>query len=85
MEAGCGFRLAVHHTPKHGSCLNLAEIEIGLFSRECPGKRRIASLEELTTEATAWNKRTNHAKTTIEWKFTRYKAGLKLKYKMTRS
>jgi hypothetical protein len=78
-------RFTVHHTPKHGSWLNQAEIEIGLFSRQCLGKRRIASLEELTTEATAWNQRTNHAKTTIEWKFTRQKARLKLKYKMRRS
>ncbi len=78
-------RFAVHHTPKHGNWLNLAAIETGLFSRQCLGKRRIASLEELTTEATAWNKRTDHAKTTIEWKFTRHKARLKLKHKMTRS
>ena len=78
-------RFTVHHTPKHGSWLNQAEIEIGLFSRQCLGKRRIASLQELTTEATAWNQRTNNAKTTIEWKFTRKKARLKLKYKMMRS
>jgi hypothetical protein len=44
-------RFTVHHTPKHGSWLNQAEIEIGLFSRQCLGKRRIASLEELATEA----------------------------------
>ena len=78
-------RFTVHNAPKHGSWLNQAEIEIGLFSRQCLGKRRIASLDELTTEATAWNQRTNHAKTTIEWKFTRHKARLKLKYKMMRS
>lgn len=78
-------RFAAHHPPKHGGWLNLAEIEIGLFSRQCLGKRRFASLEELTTEATGWNKRTNHAKTTIKWKFTRHKVRLKLMYKMTRS
>jgi len=78
-------RFTVHHTPKHGSWLNQAEIEIGLFSRQCLGKRRIASLQELTTEATAWNQHTNNAKTTIEWKFTRKKPRLKLKYKMMRS
>lgn len=66
-------RFTVHHTPKHGSWLNQAEIEIGLFSRQCLGKRRIATIEELTTQATAWNERTNHNKTTIEWKFTRKK------------
>jgi hypothetical protein len=78
-------RFTVHHTPKHGSWLNQAEIEIGLFSRQCLGKRRIASLEELTTQAAAWNQRANLAKTTIEWKFTRKKARLTLKYKMMRS
>jgi len=78
-------RFTVHHTPKHGSWLNQAEIEIGLFSRQCLGKRRISSIEQLTTEAQAWNQRTNHAKTTIEWKFTRKKARIKLQYKIERS
>ena len=78
-------RFSVHYTPKHGSWLNQAEIEIGLFSRQCLGKRRIASLEELTTEAAAWNQRTNHAMTTIEWKFTRKQARKKLKYRFARS
>jgi hypothetical protein len=78
-------RFTIHHTPKHGSWLNQAEIEIGLFSRQCLGKRRIPNIEELTTEAAAWNQRTNHAKTTIEWKFTQKKARLKLKYRMMRS
>ena len=78
-------RFKVHHTPKHGSWLNQAEIEIGLFSRQCLGKRRISSIEELTLQADAWNQRTNLAKTTIDWKFTRKKARLKLKYKLMRS
>ncbi len=78
-------RFSVHYTPKHGSWLNQAEIDIGLFSRQCLGKRRIASLEELTTEAAAWNQRTNQNQTVIEWKFTRKKARLKLKYTMMRS
>jgi len=78
-------RFTIHHTPKHGSWLNQAEIEIGLFSRQCLGKRRISSIEELTQQADAWNRRTNHAKTIIYWKFTRKKARLKLKYKLMRS
>jgi hypothetical protein len=78
-------RFTVHHTPKHGSWLNQAEIEIGLFSRQCLGKRRIASLEELATEAAEWNQRTNHNNTTINWKFTRKKARLKLQYRIARS
>ena len=39
--------------------------------RQCLGKRRIASIQELTQQADAWNQRTNHAKTIIDWKFTR--------------
>ncbi|MEO6806804.1 MAG: IS630 family transposase, partial [Edaphobacter sp.] len=62
-----------------------AEIEIGLFSRQCLGKRRIASIAELIQQTDAWNQCTNHAKTTIDWKFMRKKARLKLKYKLMRS
>jgi len=43
-------RFTVHHTPKHGSWLNQAEIEIGIFSRQCLGKRRIGNIDDLTTE-----------------------------------
>jgi hypothetical protein len=52
---------------------------------QCLGKRRIASLEELATEAAEWNQRTNHNKTTINRKFTRKKARLKLQYRIARS
>jgi uncharacterized protein YndB with AHSA1/START domain len=52
-------RLTVHHTPKHGSWLNQAEIEIGLFSRQCLGKRRMPESCRLHTEARAWNRRVN--------------------------
>ena len=41
-------RFTVHHTPRHGSWLNQAEIEIGLFSRQCLGKRRFGNIAELT-------------------------------------
>jgi hypothetical protein len=40
-------RFTIHHTPKHGSWLNRAEVEIGLFARQCLSKRRISSVEEL--------------------------------------
>ena len=75
----------VHHTPKHGSWLNQAEIEIGIFSRQCLGKRRIATIDDLTTQTRAWNQRINQNQTTIEWNFTRKKARRKLKYNITRS
>ncbi len=78
-------RFTVHHTPKHGSWLNQAEIEIGIFSRQCLGKRRIATIDDLTTQTRAWNQRINQNQTTIKWKFTRKKARRKLKYNITRS
>jgi len=67
-------RFTVHHTPKHGSWLNQAEIEIGIFSRQCLGKRRIATIDDLTTQTRAWNQRINQNQTTIKWKFTRKNA-----------
>jgi len=78
-------RFTVHYTPKHGSWLNQAEIEVGLFSRQCLGKRRISTIEDLNRQADAWNQRTNQNKTTIEWKFTRKQARKKLKYTFARS
>src|SRR5664280_3051314 len=52
-------RFTVHYTPKHGSWLNQAEIEIGLFSRQCLGKRRIGGIVNLRRQAKAWNRRAN--------------------------
>ncbi len=61
----------VHHTPAHGSWLNQAEIEVGLFSRQCLGHRRIPDLKTLRREVRAWNRRTNRAQTKIQWTFDR--------------
>jgi hypothetical protein len=74
-------RFTVHYTPKHGSWLNQAEIEISLFSRGCLGKRRIPSLGELRREAQAWNRKMNREQIVINWKFTRKKARQKFGYK----
>jgi DDE superfamily endonuclease len=71
----------VHYTPKHGSWLNQAEVEISLFSRECLGQRRIPSLEDLRQEARAWNRKMNRDRVPINWKFTRKKARQKFGYK----
>jgi transposase len=73
-------RLTVHFTPKHGSWLNQAEIEISLFARQCLGKRRIPSLALLRSEARAWNRKVNRNKVTIDWRFTRMKAREKFNY-----
>ena len=74
-------RFTVHYTPVHGSWLNQAELEIGLFSRQCLGKRRIGNIRKLRAEARAWNQRTNRKRVTINWTFDRKKARKKFKYK----
>jgi len=76
-------RFTVHYTPKHGSWLNQAEIEISLFARQCLGKRRISSLQQLQPEARAWNRNMNRDRITINWQFTRRKARQKFGYKTT--
>ncbi len=80
MAAEVWNRFTVHHTPKHGSWLNQAEIEIGLFSRQCLGRRRIPTLKMLRREAKAWNRRTNQARVKINWKFDRRAARRKFGY-----
>lgn len=74
-------RFTVHYTPKHGSWLNQAEIEISLFARKCLGRRRIPSLQQLQREACAWNRNMNRDRVTINWQFTRRKARRKFGYK----
>jgi hypothetical protein len=74
-------RFTVHHTPTHGSWLNQAEIEIGMFSRQCLGSRRIPDLVTLQRETRAWNRRINRAGTRINWQFDRRAARRKFGYK----
>ena len=71
----------VHNTPIHGSWLNQAELEIGLFAKQCLGKRRLGDIRILRAEAQAWNRRINRKRTTIDWTFDRKKARKKFKYK----
>ena len=78
-------RFTIHYTPKHGSWLNQAEMEVSLFSRQCLGKRRIGNIAALRQQARAWNRRVNHANATIQWKFTRRHARRTLHYTITRS
>ena len=74
-------RFTVHYTPTHGSWLNQAEIEIGLFSRQCLGTRRIPDLKTLRRESRAWNRRMNRDRIKINWKFDRKAARRKFGYK----
>ena len=80
MAAEVWDRFTVHYTPTHGSWLNQAEIEIGIYSRQCLGKRRIPSLKILKAEARAWNRRMNRDKVKIAWKFDRKTARRKFGY-----
>ena len=73
-------KLTPHYTPKHGSWLNQAEIEISMFSRQCLGKVRVPDLPAMKTRARAWNRRMNRDQVKIDWKFTRKKAREKFKY-----
>lgn len=70
-------RVQFHYTPKHASWLNMAEIEIGILSRQCLD-RRIASRQLLRSEVEAWRQTRNALQRTIEWKFTRQDADTKL-------
>jgi hypothetical protein len=74
-------RFTVHYTPAHGSWLNQAEPEIGLFSKQCLGKRRLGKIRMLRAEARAWNRRTNRNRITINRTLDRKKARTKFKYK----
>jgi hypothetical protein len=63
-------RFTVHHTPKHASWLNPAEIEVGLWSRECLGGDRVATFGQLSRRTRAWNSRANASRRRINWQFT---------------
>jgi hypothetical protein len=65
-------------TPKHGSWLNIAEIEINVLSHQCLN-RRIDTIEETRTETLAWRDHRNHANACIDWQFTTAGARTKLK------
>jgi len=70
-------KLEVHHTPKHGSWLNIAEIELSVLGRQCLD-RRIADHATLATEVAAWVADRNAAAVTIHWQFTTVDARTKL-------
>jgi DDE superfamily endonuclease len=70
-------RFEVHYTPTHGSWLNMAEIEIGIFERGCL-RRRVPSLEVLRRRVTALGTERNTAHATIDWRFTTGDARIRL-------
>jgi len=70
-------RLEIHYTPKHGSWLNVAEIELSLLTRRAL-HRRIESFEMLVTETSAWAGRRNDERGKVRWQFRTGKARIKL-------
>jgi hypothetical protein len=72
-------RVEFHYTPKHASWLNMAEIGIGVLTRQCLD-RRMSDLPTISREVSAWEKRRNNARRTIEWSFTRQDADRKLRH-----
>jgi DDE superfamily endonuclease len=72
-------KLEFHHTPKHGSWLNIAELELSVLSRQCLN-RRIADADTLRQEAAAWEHRRNGATAAVDWRFTTADARIKLKH-----
>jgi len=72
-------RLEIHHTPRHGSWLNIAEIELSALTRQCLD-RRINDLDELNTELTAWQHATNTAQRQVDWHLTTHDARIKLRH-----
>jgi hypothetical protein len=71
-------RLEIHHTPKHGSWLNVAEIELSVFTKQCLD-RRIPDIKILRQEAKAWYGRRNVSQKSVDWQFTTEDARIKLK------
>ena len=71
-------RLEIHYTPKHGSWLNMAEIELSALKGQCLG-RRIADMATMQAEVANWQHARNNATRKIDWQFTTADARIKLK------
>ena len=71
-------RIEIHYTPKHGSWLNVAEIELSVFTKQCLD-RRIPDMATLQQEAKAWYHKRNANQKTVDWQFTTDDARVKLK------
>ena len=72
-------RLDIHHTPKHGSWLNIAEIELSALTGQCLD-RRISDLHVLNTELAAWQHATNTDQRQVDWQFTTDDARIRLRH-----
>ena len=70
-------KLEFYYTPKHGSWLNMAEIEFSVLNRQCLN-RRISSQETLRQEVQAWEQKRNQTSSPVDWQFTTEDARIKL-------
>jgi transposase len=71
-------KFEIHYTPKHGSWLNMAEIELSVLSRQCLD-RRVADFETLEVEVASWQERREEKGVKIEWRFGTEDACIRLK------
>ena len=72
-------RLEIHHTPKHGSWLSIAEIELSAMSAQCLGQRHIPDLSLLNMELAAWHVQRSFKQKGVDWQFKTTDARIKLK------
>jgi len=72
-------RLEIHYTPKHGSWLDIAEIELSALGRQCLGRRRIDNLQDLNHELKSWYVDRNQKQKGVDWQFSTEDARIKLK------
>lgn len=70
-------RLEIHHTPKHGSWLNIAENELSALTRQCLS-RRVGTIEHMTSEVAAWDQARNDQAVRVNWRFSIDQARIKL-------
>ena len=71
-------KLEIHYTPKHGSWLNMAEIELSVLSRQCM-RDYFENADQLTERIAAWEQKRNEEQTIIDWRFTTAAARIKLR------
>jgi hypothetical protein len=72
-------RLEIHYTPKHGSWLNIAEIELSALTRQCLKGRRIKNIGMMKQEIKKWEHKRNDYQKSVDWQFTTADARIKLK------
>ena len=73
-------RLEIHYTPKHGSWLNIAELELSALTIQCLAERRIPSIDKLNEELSAWHTNRNSSQKGVVWHFTAKDARVKLRH-----